>query len=58
MAKFHMRYNLSECMCLACLDCVIIGRAPYRAVGETGASCYNFHSKSIFHKNMQARDFF
>ena len=27
-------------------------------VGETGASCYNFHSKSIFHKNMQARDFF
>ena len=26
-------------------------------VGETGASCYNFHSKSIFHKNMQARDF-
>ena len=28
------------------------------AVGETGASCYNFHSKSLFHKNMQARDFF
>ena len=27
-------------------------------LGETGASCYNFHSKSIFHKNMQARDFF
>ena len=27
-------------------------------VGETGASCYNFHSKSLFHKNMQARDFF
>ena len=27
-------------------------------VGETRASCYNFHSKSIFHKNMQARDFF
>ena len=27
-------------------------------IGETGASCYNFHSKSIFHKNMQARDIF
>ena len=27
-------------------------------VGETGASCYNFHSNSIFHKNMQARDYF
>ena len=27
-------------------------------VGETGASCYNFHSNSIFHENMQARDFF
>ena len=27
-------------------------------VGETGASCYNFHSKSLFDKNMQARDFF
>ena len=26
-------------------------------VGETGASCYNFHSKSIFRKNMQAQDF-
>ena len=26
-------------------------------VGETGASCYNFHSNSIFHKNMQARGF-
>ena len=26
-------------------------------IGETGASCYNFHSKSIFHKNMNARDF-
>ena len=26
-------------------------------VGETGASCYNFHSNSIFHKNMQARDY-
>ena len=25
-------------------------------VGETGASCYNFHTKSIFHTNMQARD--
>ncbi len=24
-------------------------------VGETGASFYNFHSKSIFHTNMQAR---
>ena len=33
---------------------------PTRAarVGETGASCYNFHSNSIFHKNMQAQDFF
>ena len=29
-----------------------------RRVGETGASCYNFHSKSIFHTNMQARYFF
>ena len=29
-----------------------------KVIGETGASCYNFHSKSIFHKNMQARDFF
>ena len=27
------------------------------SVGETGASCYNFHSKSIFHTNMQAQDF-
>ena len=29
---------------------------PYSimTVGETGASYYNFHSKSIFHKNMQA----
>ena len=27
-------------------------------VGETGASCYNFHSKSLFHKNMPARDLF
>ena len=27
-------------------------------VGETGASCYNFHSNSIFHINMQARDIF
>ena len=26
-------------------------------VGETGASCYNFHSKSLFHKNMPARYF-
>ena len=26
-------------------------------IGETGASCYNFHSKSVFHKNMQVRDF-
>ena len=26
-------------------------------IGETGASCYNFHSKSLFHKNMQARGF-
>ena len=26
-------------------------------VGETGASCYNFHSKSRFHKNMPARYF-
>ena len=26
-------------------------------IGETGASCYNFQSKSIFHKNMHARDF-
>ncbi len=24
-------------------------------VGETGASCYNFYSKSPFHKNMPAR---
>ena len=24
-------------------------------VGETGASCYNFHSNSIFHTNMQTR---
>ena len=29
-----------------------------RYIGETGASCYNFLSKSIFHKNMQARYFF
>ena len=27
-------------------------------IGEPGASCYNFHSKSIFHKYMQARDIF
>ena len=27
-----------------------------REVEETGASCYNFHSKSIIHTNMQARD--
>ena len=27
-------------------------------IGETGASCYNFHSNSIFQKNMQARDIF
>ena len=26
-------------------------------IGETGASCYNFHSKSLFHKNMQSRDY-
>ena len=26
-------------------------------VGETGASCYNFHSNSVFHKNRQTRDF-
>ena len=29
----------------------------FRSVGETGASCYNFHANSIFHKPMQARDF-
>ena len=27
-------------------------------VGETGASCYNFHSNSFFHTNIQARDLF
>ena len=27
-------------------------------IGETGASCYTFHSNSIFHENMQARVFF
>ena len=27
-------------------------------VGETGASCYNFHSKSLVHKKKPARDFF
>ena len=38
-----------------------VGRAHieiFLEVGETGASCYNFHSNSIFHKNMQARDYF
>ena len=35
-----------------------IARELHVNVGETGASCYNFHSKSLFHKNMQARDFF
>ena len=34
------------------------GLSDHLTVGETGASCYNFHSKSIFHKNMKARDFF
>ena len=37
------------------ITCDLITRGV--AVGETGASCYNFHSKSIFHTNMQARDF-
>ena len=27
------------------------------AVGETGASCYNFHSKSLFHKICQLNIF-
>ena len=29
-----------------------------RFIGESGTSCYNFRSRSLFHKNMQARDFF
>ena len=36
----------------------LLCRTQQRMIGETGASCYNFHSNSIFHKNMQARDFF
>ena len=36
----------------------VLSGVPRGSVGETGASCYNFHSKSIFHKNIQARDFF
>ena len=33
-------------------------QSALECVGETGASCYNFHSKSLFNKNMQARYFF
>ena len=33
-------------------------RPTFTRVGETGASCYNFHSNSIFHTNMQAQDLF
>ena len=37
-----------------------IGKCQRRRgyIGETWASYYNFHSNSIFHEHMQARDFF
>ena len=55
LVHVHMFPEPGTCPWSAQLESQFVDR---RVVGETGASCYNFHSKSIFHKNMQARDIF
>ena len=51
----QVQTGLSRITGVMCRASHVLGTA---SLGETGASCYNFHSKSLFDKNMQARDFF
>ena len=55
----HLLYSIDR-RCTVLTVCVsgLLYMGFYPIVGETGASCYTFYSKSLFHKNMPARDFF